>query len=61
MTDILRTHVLDGGHRIAALLERNPEVDDVALARIAPLVGQQFFAVGLVRGNLIHRNPEFDG
>jgi hypothetical protein len=61
VADFLRTHVLDGRHRVAALLERNPEVDDVALVRVTPLIGQQVFAVGEIEGILIHRNPDFDG
>jgi hypothetical protein len=60
VADFLRPHVFDGGHRIAALLERNPEIDDVTLARVASLVGHQI-AIGEVEGILIHRNPDFDG
>jgi hypothetical protein len=61
VADILRTQVLDGRHGIAALLKRNTEVDDVALARIAPLIGNGRVVVRLVKDILIHRSPNFDG
>jgi hypothetical protein len=61
VADILRTQIFDGRHGIAALLERNTEVDDVALVRIAPLVGNERFVVVLVKNILIHRSPDFDG